>query len=1206
MKKFISIKKFIALYLSVSILLGFSFVRAEAAVTLNSYNFNADRTDATPSYVTGNAVVSSAKALDATGGRKALFSAPAAAVNPSVTARVKGSEALTLRVYDGDDYETFRISFETDEWEKLAVVLKNGCISVVCGDRQIAERKTVALQKITAVEFENALIDDVAIGEQSIAPRIVNPNIYIDGDSLKLGYIFFAPDGEEEKNYSATANWFYKETENGTVRQYGTGTSLEKPETDVLLWCEAEMGSSTAVTTPMKVSEMDILVFDMAVSAGYSSSNGKQVGITFKNKSDTSWTPTPRTNDWSQYNEIVLRASSQNATDRVYQLKFHSNGAAGTNNYFFTYFKTDWQGNEKDVILPIGQQGTLDAGGSPTWGTITGASIETSLTTEQKESGSLTMDEKNTYVFFSKVFLRKNPKTKISGESDFIPDAERRRPDSINYAENILKENHPRILLTDEKLTSLKTDIVNDEYLKKSFMVLKKNVLSYVAAGPMTAVTSSNAAQLSEAALLYNLEPDDSVKEWIWNSLYNTSLMKNVSWDPRSESFLSVGDTLRAVAMTYDWMYNYWTKTEQTFIRNAIVSCGIAPMLPYIRTGARWAGAGYGNWNQALLSGAGMGALAICDAEQYAELCNEILDRVNSSLVYGMRNIDENGAHNEGVAYWHYAMSTFLPYEAVLSAICKTNCGLLDGEKMALTGYFPVVMTGPRGIFSFADSYYPSNVRTGAYYRLSEYFDNPAFGAYQYQQSKSIGGDYLSILLYDTDGYGNLKDYMPNYRYFSGDTESFVMRNGCEVMDSYLAFKGGRNGISHSQLDIGTFVYDIDNVRWICDLGRDSYKDYDNKTKYYRNRAEGNNCLVINPDENIDQVKDAYSQITEYSVGKGSGYAVIDMTAAYDEAASTRRGFAMLDNYKTLVIQDEVKAEEALSEIYSFMHTEQSITLSEDGKSAVLTADGKGSKVFVTLLSDCDAKLSVMDAQLMKLTPAEEQYSNSKYKKLTVKAENVKNATFAVVISTLEESSYTSVIALDRWSSSIDVGETLELSCSGDALEILPGEENTYTLSANSLDGETLTEGVTYSLSGTYEGVALNGNELKIADTAKVMSVVVNAEVGDKTASLLIPVVKNYILVNGQPYTDDSKKLTVGKNTVSAAYADSRLSGPARLYIAHYSGGKLEKLITDDVTGTSVLDLFESLDISFKENDYVKIFVWSGNLVPFENEKIVK
>ncbi|MBR2886558.1 MAG: heparinase II/III family protein [Clostridia bacterium] len=1202
-----SIKKFMALSLSFSLLSGFSFVKADAAAILNSYNFSTDTAGTTPSYVTGNAVVSS-KALDATGGRKASFSAPAAAVNSSVTARVKGSEAFTLRIYDEADYESFRIIFETaNEWEKLAVVLKNGCISVVCGDRQIAERKTVSLEKITEVEFKNVLIDDVAIGDQSIAPRIVNPHIYIDGDALKLGYIFFAPDGEKESGYTVDTTWFYKETENGNVRQYGTGMTTEKPTDDIYLWCEAEMGSSTAATIPVKASELDVLVFDFTVSAGYNSAQGKQTGITFKNKSGSTWTAAPRINDWSQYNEIVLRSSSRTATNRVYQLQLNSNAVSGGNNYFYTYFKADWQGNKKDIVLPIGQQGTLAKGGSPGWSKITGASIGTSLTTEQQESGSLTQDEKNTYIEISQVFLRKNTKTKVSGESEFIPDADRKSTDGINYTENILKENHPRILLTDEKLTSLKKDIVSDAYLKKTFEVLKANVKSYMAAGAMTAVSSSNASQLTVAALIYNLEPDASIKEWIWNSLNNTSLIENASWDPQSESFLAVGDTLRAVAMTYDWMYNHWTKTEQTLVRNAIMRCGMMPVLPYIRTGIRWAGAGFGNWNQALLSGIGMGALAICDEEQYADLCNEILDRVNKSLIYGMRDIDENGAHDEGVAYWHYAMSTFLPYEAALSSICKTNCGLLDGEKMALTGYFPVVMTGPQGIFSFADAFYPSNVRTGAFYRLSEYFDNPAFGAYQYDKSKSIGGDYLSLLLYDTDGYENYQQHMPSYKYYPGSTESFVMRKNWGVEDSYLAFKGGQNGISHSQLDIGTFVYDIQNVRWICDLGRDSYMDYDNKTKYYRNRAEGNNCLVINPDENVDQVKNAYSRVIEYNVGKNAGYGIIDMTSAYDETTSTKRGFAMLDNFETLVIQDEIKAEEVLSEIYSFMHTEQIITLSDDKKSAVMTpADGRKSKVYVTLLSDCGAELSVMDAQLMKLTPYEEQVSNSRYKKLAVKAEGVKDAAFAVVISSQETSSYSSIVNLDNWSVRIAVGESLSIECSEETVEILPDKESLYTLSAATLDGTALTEGISYSLAKSYEGVSLSGNELKITPEAKVETISVHAQAGGKTASLSIPVVKNYILVNGQPYTEGTELLTAGSNTVSAAYADSRLTGDARLYIAHYSGGKLEKLITNDVTSTSVLDLFQSLDISFKENDYIKIFVWSGSLVPVANERIVK
>lgn len=1102
------LKKTVAGTLSLLILsTGISF-SAFASNTLDSFNFDSDIDGKTPSYISGSATVSSKK-LDATNGKRAMFSSPSQSQKTYFTAEVKATETFSLRIYDGASFESVRITPSLNSESMLYAVLDSGNLSVIYENRQIVERKVSTITNITDVEIKNAIIDDVKIGEQEISPIPINLNMYIDGDSVKLGYMSFSTDGKNIAENNLSVKWY--KVENNVKSHINDDFSISKPTAESIM-CEVSYGDSSVSIGEKRVDDLDVLVFDYPVKTAYSAADNKQIGITLKNHPGNIYTP--KISDWSDYDELVLRAESKNATGRIYQADIKS----GTK-YYFTFFTADWGNNkEKDVILKIGEESSLDASaGGNLWQNITQVDLVTLLSTKQKESGTLTADEKNTQVIYNQIFLRKNRALDSFEGSEYILNAEKVSNSDHSYADDIIKTSHPRILLTNEKLQKLKTDIVNDTYLKCTFEALEETVGKSIDDGALTIGQSSRAKEIARAALLYNLNPSDDLKNWINSSIDGLIASDRNEWNYNSGSFLNIGDTTRAMAFTYDWMYNHWDNNMQMKVRNAIMHYGIEPAIRTLRAGTRWAGEGHGNWNQSILSGIGLGVLAICDSESYADISNELLERAIDSLSYGLRDFSEEGAYSEGVSYWHYAMDTFIPFEAALSDICKMNGNLLDNEKMALTGYFPLMMTGSQGIFSFADSNVQSNVKTAAFYRLSEYFDNPAFGAYQYDNTKKDGGDYLSLILYDTNGYKNYTQYLPNFKYYPGNTESFVMRNGYGDKDSYLAFKGGKNGISHSQLDIGTFVYDVENVRWISDLGRDSYDDYANKTKYYRNRAEGNNCLVINPDTGLDQVKDAISTVTEYSVGKTAGYAVLDMTSAYDEVTSAKRGFAMLDNFKTLVVQDEISANNSLSEIYSFMHTQQDITISADKKSAVIktkSGDTRNRQVYVKLLSDVEAELSVMDAELMKLEPSSSQEDNSNYKKLTVKATNVQNAKFAVVISTSEQSSYKDIIPLNEW------------------------DEN-------------------------------------------------------------IPVTNGTILVNGEEY---NKEITLeeGTHTINASYENSGKKGPAVLYIAHYSGDILQKVVFEKETLENAINLNTALTNTFKNGDIVKVFVWTDKLVPIE------
>src|SRR5205823_3703899 len=153
----------------------------------------------------------------------------------------------------------------------------------------------------------------------------------------------------------------------------------------------------------------------------------------------------------------------------------------------------------------------------------------------------------------------------------------------------------------------------------------------------------------------------------------------------------------------------------------------------------------------------------------------------------------------------------------------------------------------------------------------------------------------------------------------------------------YLAFKGGDNKANHAHLDLGTFVLDALGYRWACDLGSDDYNlpGYFGRQRwtYYRLRTEGHNTLTINDQ---DQPLTAAAPIIAYQSTPQRAFAVADLSAGYARVATrVWRGVELL-NRNTVVIEDEVRAEQGAAVTWNF-HTPARVQIDDAGTTATLS-----------------------------------------------------------------------------------------------------------------------------------------------------------------------------------------------------------------------------------------------------------------------------
>jgi len=166
---------------------------------------------------------------------------------------------------------------------------------------------------------------------------------------------------------------------------------------------------------------------------------------------------------------------------------------------------------------------------------------------------------------------------------------------------------------------------------------------------------------------------------------------------------------------------------------------------------------------------------------------------------------------------------------------------------------------------------------------------------------------------------------------------------------------------NHNDLDCGDFVLDALGTRWAGELGSGDYNapnyfvgelQTDPRWTYYRKMTEGQNTIVINkanqnvgaaPTVQHDTSNTTQGPTTVLEVDSDStAYFTADLTSAYSDATSVKRGIRLLNGRKQVLLQDEITASQ---EVMWRMHTNATVSVDSGGTSATLTLDGQTMKI---------------------------------------------------------------------------------------------------------------------------------------------------------------------------------------------------------------------------------------------------------------------
>lgn len=459
--------------------------------------------------------------------------------------------------------------------------------------------------------------------------------------------------------------------------------------------------------------------------------------------------------------------------------------------------------------------------------------------------------------------------------------------------------------------------------------------------------------------------------------------------DWNTQHFLDVGEMSAAVALGYDWMYDVWTADQRKLMEDALVNMALTPALnEYSGVGGSstvWANATM-NWNMVCSGGVGIGALAI--AETNPDICFQVLSCGIRGTEYYFDTFAPDGGYDEGPGYWDYALKYTTMYLAALESALGTDYSLSCAKGLEKTGSYILALDSTAGSNGYHDGGSENRVLPWVFW-LGKRFGDPGLTQAALARHEQFGNDssywVYDVLFYDSTVTGG-EISLPLDSYFAGTEIANFHSDWNDPQELFGSFHGGRLKVNHYHVDSGSFVYYGLGEKWALELGSDdltyNVSQYmNNRELVYRIRAEGHNCVVINPDQTGGMV-DSTCQVEQVESKEKGGFAVLNLTDAYPGAAEYRRGYKMDNNRRSFTVRDEITLVSPNSEVYWFMHMPAGVAVSYTDYGALLTQNGKEMKLeFAT--NAAEYELGDMPAEPLETSPnVEGAADNSNYKKL--------------------------------------------------------------------------------------------------------------------------------------------------------------------------------------------------------------------------------
>lgn len=552
------------------------------------------------------------------------------------------------------------------------------------------------------------------------------------------------------------------------------------------------------------------------------------------------------------------------------------------------------------------------------------------------------------------------PKTiSENGNENVEEDAKKlENPFTTEYLKSRLRKTTPRLVLTPgiekELRSKLKSDPVTKNYFQAMILnangILEKPLLERKVEGRrLLGVSREMLYRMNVLAMVYRINHDKKLLSRIDDEL--KAVCRFSDWNP--SHYLDVAEMALAVALAVDWVGKDLPNTTYDLAITSLIEKGIKPSYDNKVNG--WVN-NNNNWNQ--VCNGGMIAASIGVAEKDPELAAKTIHRALDGMPNALAEYGPDGVYPEGATYWGYGTSFSVITSSMLESAFGKDFGIAEYPAFKKSAEFRYLSEAPsHWYFNFADcgdkadsegditlAWFAKQTGNPLYLEKDKFMIDPAAMG---KLSRLCGAGLVWLSQFKG---GNVQP-LPAAWKGKGSNPVVIFRSDANN-SYYVGAKGGRGSSNHGNMDAGSFVFELNGVRWSVDPGNQDYNALEKTGFDLWGRCQncqrwtlltknnfGHSTITINDQHHL---VDGFADLVDFTSGN-TPQATFDLTPIFGNNIKTfKRKFAK-ENDQSLLIEDQFECNDSTKMITWQMMTTASVEIIDGG--AILRQSGKVLKV---------------------------------------------------------------------------------------------------------------------------------------------------------------------------------------------------------------------------------------------------------------------
>jgi len=546
------------------------------------------------------------------------------------------------------------------------------------------------------------------------------------------------------------------------------------------------------------------------------------------------------------------------------------------------------------------------------------------------------------------------------------------KPVDVTYLQKHLRKGTPRLVLTPELETRLRDKLETDSVVKNMYRairlsagkILTQPLLERIMTGRrLLSVSREMLYRMNILGMVYRMEEDPAVLTRIDEEL--NAVCSFADWNP--SHYLDVAEMALAVALAVDWTGHALPDQTVALAKTALIEKGILPGFQ----GNNWWVKANNNWNQ--VCNGGMIAASIAIAETDPELAAKTIARALDGIPNALNAYGPDGVYPEGSTYWSYGTGFSVLTASMLESAFGNDFGLAAYPAFMKSADFRLLSTAPSGYYyNFFDcgdhretngdlilAWFAAKTGNPIYYETDRFLQDP--GEME-KLSRHAGAGLVWLAEFEKK---EEKALPMAWKGRGVNPVIFFRSDPADASAYYLGAKGGRASSNHGNMDAGSFVFELDGVRWVIDPGNQAYhaiektgfdlwsscQDCPRWTLLTKNNF-GHSTLTVN---NELHRADGFAELTRFEDGP-QPRAEFDLTPVFGNTLDHAERHFLKNDDASLLIEDKIEINKSTKLVTWQLITKAEVTIQEN--KALLSQDGK--KLEVENLSHPDVRFEVI------------------------------------------------------------------------------------------------------------------------------------------------------------------------------------------------------------------------------------------------------